>query len=72
MGSYSARHDVDDHMQDEGGAAPGAGAEVLDLPGFLKNFAGQHDGLVGRGYVCIEDGDVVRVLQADSAVGGGE
>jgi hypothetical protein len=50
--------------------APGAGAEVLNLPGFLKRLTGQHLGLAWGGDICLENGYVVGVTQAGGAMGG--
>lgn len=41
--------------------APGVGAEVLDLSGFLKRLTGQHQGLVWGGDICVEDGYVAGI-----------
>ncbi len=50
--------------------APGSCAQVLNLPGFLKNFPRQHDGLIRRRDIGIEHRNVLRIINTCSPIGG--
>lgn len=68
--SRATGDDVFTVHSNQSSTALGAGTDVLDLPGFLKRFARQHDGLVGRGDVGVKHHNVAKIMQADGSVGG--